>query len=135
MKKVTIEIPILPPKELNPNYHARGHWAQRYRAKSEFKQATTLSIPHQVKGSPPLMKRAQLSITFVIPSLRHARDPDNAIASLKPAIDACVEAGILQDDSHTHLSIKELLLWQVDKERAPLTILEFTEVENGSQNT
>ena len=128
MRKLTIEVPVLPPRELNPNF--RGHWAEVHRATAEFKRATSLSIPHQVKGAPPLLTKAQLSITFVIRNLRYCKDPDNAIASLKPAIDACVDAGILEDDSSTYLSIKELIVWQVDKQRAPATILEFTEVEN-----
>lgn len=125
--KVVITIPMLPPKELSPNF--RGHWGQRYRATSEFKGFAKVSIPLQVRGRPPHLDKAEISITFVIPNQRHYRDPDNAFACLKPAIDACVDAGILVDDGPERLFLKPPIVWKVDREKAPMTILEFTEKE------
>lgn len=127
MTILQIVIPILPPKELSPNYW--GHWTQRHRATTEFKGFTRVCIPYQVVGDYPLFPKAELSVTFIIPNRRHYRDPDNAFACLKPAIDACVDAGVLQDDDPQHLLLKSPIEWQINKEKAPMTILEFKEVE------
>lgn len=123
--RVVITIPMLPPKELSPNF--RGHWAEVYEGKALLKAMTKLMIPHPVRGVPPLLSNAELYITFIIPNRRHFRDTDNAIASLKPAIDACVDAGIIVDDSPDHLSIQSPITWQVNRFMGPATILEFQE--------
>lgn len=121
-----IETPMLPPRELNPNWH--GHWAQKARATANYQKAVYYSaLEHFV--SPELrFKKAEVKVTFVIRDKRGYKDADNALACLKPAIDACVLAGVIPDDSDEYLQYRMPIMYQVDKERAPLTILEFKEV-------
>lgn len=121
-----VEIPMLPPAELNPNYH--GHWRVKARAASNLRRAAYL-YARNAKGFVALsMNKAEVSITFVIRDRRSYKDPDNALASLKPAIDGCVDAGVIPDDSDEHLLIKLPVMYEINKDRAPMTILEFEEV-------
>jgi len=122
-----IEIPMLVPKETNPNW--RGHWVQKYKATKSFRDAAHICYLADNRGEPPFFKKASLAITLIIPSRRYIRDPDNAIASLKPAIDGCVDAGVILGDDDEHLVYKLPIMYQIDKEKAPMTILEFEEVK------
>ena len=75
-------------------------------------------------------EKAEVSVTFVIRDRRGYKDIDNALASLKPAIDGCVDAGVIPDDSDECLSYRLPIMYEVNKERAPMTILEFREVKD-----
>jgi len=121
-----IEVPMLPPRELNPNWH--GHWAKKARATEAYKKAVYYSALHYLTPFVPQFKKAEVKITFVIRDKRGYKDADNAIASLKPAIDACVMAGVIPDDSDEYLQYRLPIMYQVDRDRAPITILEFKEV-------
>ena len=119
-----IEIPMLPPNECNPNW--RGHWSQRYKASKSFRDAAHICyLAGSQRVAEPFLK-AECSITLFIPSRRYIRDPDNAIASLKPAIDGCIDAGVIQGDDDEHLSYRLPIMYVIGKEKAPMTILEFT---------
>ncbi len=120
-----VEIPMLPPHVLSPN--ARSHWAEKALATKRFRQ-TAFYVAHQerqkwLQGH----EKAELSITFIIRDRRGYKDPDNALACLKPAIDGCVDAGIIPDDSDEHLRIELPIMYEINKEKAPMTILEFKE--------
>ena len=121
-----IEVPMLPPIELSPN--ARVHWAERQQAARVFSNAIYYSCVDainrygQERRSYP---KAKLSLTFVFPQKRK-RDRDNLIAMFKPGLDALVKVGLLKDDDSEHLTIGEVKV-EVDKERAPLTIIELEE--------
>jgi len=119
-----VEIPQLPPKELSPN--GRYHWAVKARATRVLREAAFYCA--MTNTSRPQYHEAEVSITIVVPDRRHMRDTDNVLASLKPAIDGCVDAGIIPDDSPPHLYYRLPVVWEIDKERAPLIILEFSEV-------
>jgi len=127
MNKVEINIPLLPPKEVSPNF--RGHWHLVSQAKRTFKEATRLSIPLEARSNPPKFASAKLSVSFTIPDRRHYKDTDNALACLKSAIDACVVAGILVDDKRYNLSLNPDIEWVVDKNKAPLTTLTFEKIK------
>lgn len=94
-----------------------------------FRNAAIVCALNDSKFSHPQYKKAEVSVTLVIPDSRYKRDQDNALASLKPAIDGCVDAGIILGDSTQYLSYKMPIIWQVDKERSPMTILEFEGLE------
>lgn len=121
-----IEVPILPPAELSPN--ARVHWAERYRAAQSFLEAVYYSCVQAMNQAGrekwPYCK-ARVSLTFVFPRGRR-RDKDNLVAMFKPGLDALVKVGLLTDDDSKHLTIGEVKV-EVDKERAPLTIIELEE--------
>ncbi len=121
---IRVEIPMLPPAALNPN--ARGHWTKRARATSDYRRAAfacayNANITHEV-----IFTRAKVSVCVVMKNYqRQEADPDNLIRMLKPAIDGCVDAKILEDDRKENIEYQWPLSYEVDPERAPLTILEF----------
>lgn len=118
---------MLPPSELSPN--ARCYWAVKYCASQEFHKAVYYSCLDAINRAPfvPLLplKRAKLNLTFVFRQERR-RDKDNLVAMFKPGLDALVKVGLLTDDDSEHLTIGEVKV-EVDKERAPLIIIELEE--------
>lgn len=99
MAQIVVELPGTPP---SPNRSRRyGHWAQRARSDRQWKSdAYVLAVDarqHSGRSDFP-WSRVALAIRFTVPT-RARRDPDNAIASLKPAIDGLVSAGLIVDDS------------------------------------
>jgi len=121
-KAIRVEIPFLPPAELDPNW--RGHWSKRARAARQYRRDAMLCALDAGNISATAFQRAELDVTIIVADLRHIRDTDNLMASLKPAIDGCIDAGIIQDDNPDCL-IYHTPAYEVDKERSPLTILEF----------
>lgn len=139
-----IEVPQLPPVEFSPNW--RGHFMGRYQAGKRFKRdvyycaidARNRLPKDQLKRLP--LERAELSLLFVVREER-IRDADNWLARFKPGLDAlCAKyfpggivvndgynAGILAGDDITCLKIGNIR-FEVDPERAPLTIIELEEV-------
>lgn len=84
----------LPPRILSPN--ARPHWAAKARAVRQYREAAYLLA--LAERPPRPMRRARVTATFYFPS-RRRRDPDNLLASLKPAFDGLADAGVVTDDS------------------------------------
>lgn len=122
--KAVLVIPLLPGKALNPNW--RGHWVERHRDTQELKGAARMIAATEFVGHGISFKRAAVTVEFVIRDRRGYKDPDNALACLKPAIDGCVAAGLIPDDDAEHIDYRLPLLFTVDKARAPMTILTFT---------
>jgi len=123
--RVRIVIPMLPPKESNPNW--RGHWTKKAEAVQSFRAAAKYCALNASESTRPGYEKAEVSITLVVRDSRYYRDPDNMVASLKPAIDGCVDAGIIKDDSDEHLRYRVPIIYVIDKDLAPETILEFKE--------
>ncbi len=118
----------LPPAELSPN--ARVHWSGRQRAARVYFDAVYYSCVdaiNRVGQERRPYSNASLKLTFVFPQDRK-RDRDNLISMFKPGLDALVKVGLLEDDDSRHLDIGEVKV-EVDKERAPLTIIELAELE------
>jgi len=119
---IKVEIPLLPGPGLNPNYH--GHWRKRYHDSKILKRSayycTKAANPEDITLDP-----ATVQVTFKVRDWRFARDADNAIASVKSAIDGCVMAGLLPDDKTENLQYRLPVMFEKDKELAPMTILEF----------
>ena len=120
-----VKIPCLPDRCLNPNW--KGHWAVKAKAAKLLRQSAFIYALSACEGDRPEYEKAELSITFVIKDVRYIKDTDNAINSLKAAIDGCVDAGIIKDDSPKYLSYKMPINWQVNKDLAPMIILDFKE--------
>ncbi len=122
-----IEVPFLPPGQASPNY--RGHWSDKSPAASEFRNAVRLYCIKQrnLKGDWVQLVRPVLNLTFVFGSKRN-RDEDNMRARFKPGLDGIVDAGLLHGDTPQDL-ITGTLEIMVDKNRAPLTIIELEEVK------
>ena len=122
-----VEIPALPPKEANPNW--RGHWTTKARVVRDFREMAMYCGMNACELTPPRFSKAEVAVTLIIADMRYYRDPDNALASLKPAIDGCVDALIILGDDHNHLKYKLPIMYQVNRQEAPKTILEFEEVK------
>jgi len=73
--------------------------------------------------------KARVAVTLVIPDRRYYRDPDNALASVKPAIDGCVDAGVILGDDDKHLRYKLPITYRINRQEAPKTILDFEELK------
>jgi len=114
---IIIEVPMLPPKECSPNW--RGHWAQRSKASKAFKEAVFYFVPRDTH-----FEKARLDLAFVFKDNRR-RDEDNLRARFKPGQDALVLAGLIPDDNYWHLVMGDITI-EVDKVRAPLTIIKLT---------
>jgi len=124
---IRIEMSILPPKQLSPN--ARVHWSVRHQYASELRVRTKFCALEATKYRHPSLSKAEVSISFVVPDKRYIKDTDNALASIKAAIDGCVDAGIIVDDDPGTLTYKMPVEWTVDKRKSPLTVLEFRSID------
>ena len=93
----------LPSRSLSPN--ARVHWAVKARTVKWYRQAAHIAATMALGRRKPRWRRATVQVTFRFRT-RHRRDPDNLLASLKPAFDGLVDAGLLLDDAGlTHLPV------------------------------
>ncbi|MBA7506572.1 hypothetical protein ES706_05264 [subsurface metagenome] len=134
-----IEVTQLPPPECSPNW--RGFWPERYKAARTYQAAVFYEcvdmrnkltrLPWR-PGFPPFDK-ARLTLTFIFPS-SHERDEDNLRTMFKPGQDALVQAELIKGDTPTHLVLGEINII-IDRQRAPLTIIELEEVKDVSNST
>ena len=95
MRELTITLP-LPPMELWQNY--RGHWARSHRVKASHRDGAMLRARAAIgRANPPKWTAATADFAFYWPNKRR-RDPLNAVAAMKAAVDGLVDAGVLADD-------------------------------------
>lgn len=120
-----VEIPGLPPKECSPNW--RGHWATKARAVKKARQDAFYCAKAAKADGQARFLTATLRVTIYVKSNRYVKDTDNATASLKPFIDGCVDASIVPDDNPNCLTLG-IVVYVIDKDKAPLTVLEFVGV-------
>ena len=126
MDRLLVNIPMLPPKEVSPNYH--GELRARMSATKAWREAAYYCARQACPGVFPNYKKAAVRVTFQVPSQAYIKDDDNAIASVKPALDGCVLAGIVCDDSPEYLRVLEVV-WGINKAKDKATILEFIKLE------
>ena len=127
-----IEVPMLPGAALNPN--ARNHWTGRYTAARDLRKATWAVAYNANPDHEVLFEKAKISVTFVYKSHQVTPDPDNAVAMLKPALDGLVDAKILRDDTRHHVSYVLPFDYEVDPERAPLTVIDIGEGKTDAES-
>jgi len=130
MEPMRIEVPYLPPVEYSLNWC--GAWPQRYQAGKEYGLAVFYHCVdwRNRQGSafqPIHVARLDLTLVFVE---ERTRDRDNLIARFKPGLDAVVRAGLIRGDDYKSLHLGNIIV-VVDKERAPLTIIELEEQDRG----
>lgn len=126
MEKVVVNIPMLAPKECSPNYH--GRLRAKMSATKAWREAAYYCARQACPGVFPNYEKAVVRITFQVPSQAYIKDDDNAINSVKAALDGCVQAGIVCDDSPEHLRILQVV-WDIGKTKDKATILEFIKLE------
>ena len=102
--KVTLELP-LPPSGLAPNRAVGHHWGKSNGAKETYATvcfAKAREVVRACRPELPLKPPVTMILTFVLPDKRR-RDLDGLYSAFKPAQDAMVRAGLLQDDGWTVL--------------------------------
>lgn len=128
-----IEFP-LPPRSLSPN-GAQGMWRAKTGAKATYKGECERSVLVG-KARNARLPRARLSIVFGTARLKvgtrtigddryRPRDADNAIAAIKPLIDALTTMGAIEDDRAECLSFD---MPKIDPTRGPGVFVTVTEV-------
>ena len=109
MPEAVLDLPW-PPADLNPNRARKLHWTVLHRAAKQYRgdcyvEAVNLrNLRFRARLSRSLPPPVTASVTFWMPD-RRRRDLDNLLASLKPAWDGLVDAGLLVDDSADTLRI------------------------------
>lgn len=100
---VLIVLP-LPDRILSPNVTvgSRGSRMEKYRVSKEYRAAAKLAAEELRVESGP-WERATVAVRWFHTQKRR-RDDVNYLASLKPAYDGLVDAGLLVDDDHEHLT-------------------------------
>ena len=122
---IRLEIPMLPSPELNPN--ARVHWVERHKAARDFRKVAWAIAYNANPAHDVMFDKAKIKVTLVYPSHQVTPDPDNLITMLKPALDGIVDAKIIPNDTKEDVRYVLPMFYEVDRQRAPLTIME---VEN-----
>ena len=122
-----ISVPMLPPPELNPN--ARGFWTERHAAARDFRKAAWAIAYNANPTHDVMFDKAKIKVTLVYPNHQVTPDPDNLITMLKPALDGIVDAKIIPNDTKDHVQYVLPMVYEVDPERAPLTIMEVEEIK------
>ena len=74
-----------------------------------------------------MFNKAKIKVILVYPGHQVTPDPDNLITMLKPALDGIVDAKIIPNDTKEEIRYVLPMVYEVDPQRAPLTIME---VEN-----
>lgn len=84
-----------------------SHWTKKARAKKKQRQAAgMLALPHRPRSRDPI-KTGNIECAFHWPDKRR-RDLDNALASMKSAIDGLRDAGLIEDDSGFSFSVRRI---------------------------
>jgi len=115
MTAITITLP-LPDKCLSPN--ARVHWAKKAKTVKTYRHDAMWACIHKSSHVHKKWKRASYTARFYFPDARR-RDADNAIASIKSALDGVADAGLVVNDSGLWPERPEFL---IDKETPRLEI-------------
>ena len=129
---VKIEIPFLPDPALSPN--ARVSPFVRAGAAAVLRKAAW-ALAYMANPSHEVMfRKAKISVRAVFPTAQ-LPDPDNFITMLKPALDGLVDAQIIPDDKREYVRYIQPFVYEVNRERAPLLILEIEEDEDGNRTS
>ena len=97
MKLTIIEVPA---SQIITSNNERGHWAIRSGAKKALRHQAHLKA--KTARLPKDLQRVHITVYIDYPD-RRRRDAHNLYPTVKPIIDGLVDAGVLIDDSDTHL--------------------------------
>ena len=86
-----VQLPFTKSLSLNDRMHFRVKAKMVAKWRQETKEAL-------VEAGVPPCGRVKATLIY-IPATRRRRDPDNLVASFKPAVDALVDAGVVPDDT------------------------------------
>lgn len=130
---LTINLP-LPPKACSPNF--KGHWAEKGRATKQYREAARM-LCYAAKPKDWDAERISIKPEFFLSRHDtrgyHPLDKQNAIASLKAAIDGLVDAGLLPNDSNNKIVWEDPILHRSLKEhKGKAAVLLHIEVLDGA---
>ncbi|GAJ16991.1 unnamed protein product, partial [marine sediment metagenome] len=74
---VVVSIPMLPPKEVSPNYH--GELRAKMSATKAWREAAYYCARNACPGIFPNYEKAVVRVTYQVPSKVYIKDDDNAI--------------------------------------------------------
>jgi hypothetical protein len=105
-------VPILPERALSPN--RRPHWSAKASAKKSLMGFVAIYVSEAFTGD--AIDPADLDIDLRVCRKRpppgddyyRPKDVDNAVASLKAAIDGLVVAGVIIDDKRKHMRLRDV---------------------------
>lgn len=106
MNSVSITLPI-PPTCLNPN--TTGHWSKKSAARAAQRAAAFNYTTCQFRGPGPKWARARVTLRWFAKDEPRIPDFDNAVASIKGALDGMTDAGVLVNDR----GIEGIEVWRV----------------------
>ena len=115
MNSIIIVLP-LPDKCLSPN--ARVHWAKKAKVVKAYRERAKWFCSLEVYRLKKPWQKAKYTARFYFPDNRR-RDADNAIASIKSALDGVADAGLVVNDSGLWPERPE---FHIDKENPRLEI-------------
>lgn len=136
MRSLTISL-NLPDPVLSPN--GRPHFAQLAKAKAKARADAKILATAAMQASKlkfPFGKCEVRQIWFMggVGTGYKPRDKQNAIGSMKAALDGCVDAGLLPDDNHRWLEFGPVTFYRTKKDHGgkAAVVLVFTELKNAT---
>jgi crossover junction endodeoxyribonuclease RusA len=117
----SVELPFSRPLSMND----RMHHMVKAKVVAEWRSQTAAALrAEQI----PAMSKVKATL-FYIPKVNRRRDPDNLVASFKPAIDALVDAGIVPDDTQEFVERVWPVILTPDTKRENRFVLQVDEIE------
>jgi crossover junction endodeoxyribonuclease RusA len=122
------------------NSNQRLHRAVRSRMTASIRAAAmracseddTMRAALVAAGDAPLLQRAYI-LGVLHPASRRRADPANWYPSFKAAVDGLVDAGVLEDDDHSHLVGPDMRIGPVVRgARLTLFVQEITAAEHAA---
>ena len=126
---VKIEIPFLPDPALGPN--ARVSPFVKAGATAVLRKAAWALAYMQNPSHEVMFRKAKIHVHAVFPTA-NVPDPDNFQNSCKAILDGLVDSKIIPDDKIENVRYIHPFVYEVNRERAPLLILEIEEDEDGN---
>lgn len=128
----------LPPGLKLLNANQRPHHTKRAEITRDLRTATAIAVAQnpalkadlQAAKPGPLLERAHI-LGVLHPPTNGRRDPANWYPSFKAAVDGLVDAGLLEDDDHTHVLGPDMRLGPQTK--GGRIVLHILELEPGTQ--
>jgi Holliday junction resolvase RusA-like endonuclease len=90
-----VQLPFQTPMSLNDR---QGYWAKAKSTKAWREGTLAALLTHHI----PHCDRVSAELVYT-PRQNRRRDPDNLTLSFKPAVDALVDAGIIDDDTQDYV--------------------------------
>lgn len=134
MRQFIIELP-LPPVWCSPNL--KSHWSIKAKATRLYRESCGYLVLKQLgrrraKGQVTIDLDFYLAKNGYPDDLYRPRDPDNAIASTKAAVDSLRDSGLITNDSKKYVRIGNVNLYSTKKEHQGRSALVLTVTENNS---